>query len=173
MFIQLYKLFPKETEIFENIFDNRISEYIVSKYLENGFGEDISTPNYSLLTYESELEFKLFFASKASFMVFKETILPEKGDQISRVELWLIFDFFRNNNLKFKRTGIRSEPLMGRTKEQRKFIKAINPFFKKKYSEDIRIDNNTPAANKEYPIVERLDKEYKKMRKKVKKNNYY
>jgi hypothetical protein len=173
LFIRLDELFPKETKRFMKIFDNRISEYLVSKYMGDEFGEDISTPNYSLLTYESELEFKLFFASKESFIVFKKTILPEKGDQISRVELWLIFDFFRDNKLTFQRGGIRSEPLMGRTKEQRKFIKAINPFFKKKYSEDIRIDNNTPAANKEYPIVERLDKEYKKMRKKVKKNNYY
>jgi hypothetical protein len=173
MFIQLYKLFPKETEIFENIFDNRISDYLVSKYLENELVEDISTFDNSLLTYESEPVFSVFFASKASFIIFKNAILPEKGDQISRVELWLIFDFFRQNKLKFQIRGKSSETRMGRTKEQKKFIKAINPFFKKKYIGINRIDNYTPAANKEYPIMDRLDDEYKKMKEKVKEINNY
>jgi hypothetical protein len=172
MYIDINKIFPRETEIFENIFDNRISEYLVSKYLKNGFGEDISTTDYLLLTYESEPVFELFFASKASFIVFKETILPENGEQISRVKLWLIFDFFRDNKLRYQR-GISSETPMGCTKEQREFIKAINPFFNKKYKLDIRIDNVTPAANKEYPIMKRLDKQYEKMENKLKEINNY
>jgi hypothetical protein len=155
------------------IFDNRISEYLVSKYLENEFGEDISTTDYLLLTYESEPVFKLFFASKASFIIFKNTILPEKGDQISRVELWLIFDFFRQNKLKFQKRGRSSETRMCLTSNQKDFIKAINPFFKEKYTGINRIDNYTPAANKEYPIMDRLDDEYKKMKEKVKEINNY
>jgi hypothetical protein len=167
--IQLDQLFPKETKRFMKIFDNRISEYLISKYLENEFGEDISTFNNTLLNYESEPVFELFFASKASFIVFKKVILPENGEQISRVKLWLIFDFFRHNKLGYQIRGMSTEILMGKTKEQREFIKAINPFFKKKYKLDIRIDNTTPAANKEYQIAIRLNDEYKKMKEKIKK----
>jgi hypothetical protein len=134
------------------------------------FGEDISTPNYSLLTYESEPVFELFFASKASFMVFRNVILPHNGDKISHVELWLIFDFFRQHKLRFQGRNISGTP-MGSSKEQKKFIKAINPFFKKKYREDIRIDNTTPAANKKYPITDKLDNEYLEVRDKVKEIN--
>jgi hypothetical protein len=111
--------------------------------------------------------FKLFFASKASFMVFKETILPENGEQISRVKLWLIFDFFIQNKLRHQKGRIISKKPMGKTKEQREFIKAINPFFKKKYELDIRIDNTTPAANKEYQIAIRLNDEYEEMKEKI------
>jgi hypothetical protein len=171
--IQLHELFPKETKRFMKIFDNRISDYLVSKYLENEFGEDISTTDYLSLTYESEPVFKLFFASKASFMVFKNVILPHNGDQISLVELWLIFDFFRQNKLKFQIRGRSSETPMGFFCNQRDFIKAINPFFKKKYIGINRIDNNTPAANKEYTITGRLDKEYEKVKEKVKEINNY
>ena len=171
MYIDIKEIFPKETEIFENIFDNRISEYLVSKYLENEFGEDISTFDNTSLTFESEPVFKLFFASKASFMVFKETILPEKGDQISLVELWLIFDFFKNN--KFKRRGKSSKIRMNLTSNQKDFIKAINPFFKEKYTGIKRIDNITPAANKEYPIMDRLNKEYERVQEEINKSNNY
>jgi hypothetical protein len=169
--IQLHELFPKETKRFMKIFDNRISDYLVSKYLENEFGEDISTFDNTSLTFESEPVFKLFFASKASFMVFKETILPEKGDQISLVELWLIFDFFKNN--KFKRRGKSSKIRMNLTSNQKDFIKAINPFFKKKYTGIKRIDNITPAANKEYPIMDRLNKEYERVQEEINKSNNY
>jgi hypothetical protein len=171
MYIDIKEIFPKETEIFENIFDNRISEYLVSKYLENEFGEDISTFDNTSLTFESEPVFKLFFASKASFMVFKKTILPEKGDQISLVELWLIFDFFKNN--KFKRRGKSSKIRMYLTSNQKDFIKAINPFFKEKYTGIKRIDNITPAANKEYPIMDRLNKEYERVQEEINKSNNY
>jgi hypothetical protein len=169
MYIDIKEIFPKETEIFENIFDNRISEYLVSKYLENEFGEDISTFDNTLLTYESEPVFRGFFTSKESFMVFKETILPEKGDQIKHVELWLIFDFFRDNKLKSQRSGMSKKTPMAFLTNQEKFIKAINPFFKKKYRENIRIDNSTPAANKEYQIMERLNDEYERVQEEIKK----
>jgi hypothetical protein len=141
--------------------------------LENEFGEDISTFDNTLLTYESEPVFRGFFTSKESFMVFKKTILPEKGDQIKHVELWLIFDFFRDNELKPQRRGTSKKKPMAFLTNQVKFIKAINPFFKKKYRENIRIDNSTPAANKEYQIMERLNDEYKEMRDKVKEINNY
>lgn len=167
--IQLDQLFPKETKRFMKIFDNRISEYLISKYLENKFGEDISTFDNTSLNYESEPVFKLFFASEASFIVFKKVILPENGEQISRVKLWLIFDFFINNELECQKGGRISKKPMGKTKEQREFIKAINPFFKKKYKLDIRIDNTTPAANKEYQIAIRLNDRYEEMKEEIKK----
>jgi hypothetical protein len=55
------------------------------------------------------------------------------------------------------------------TSNQKDFIKAINPFFKKKYIGINRIDNNTPAANKEYQIMERLNDEYERVQEEIKK----
>lgn len=169
--VNLNRLFPEETKLFENIFDNRISDYLVSNYISTEFHQEKPLFDYNSITFESDPVFKLFFRSKASFEIFKETILPEKGKKISKPELKQIFEFYQDNKLKHQLDYYSTPTVMSVTSDQSSFIRAINPFFEVKYDEDLRIDNASISLKKQYPVYERLQENYKIMKDKAKEIN--
>lgn len=170
--VDLYRLFSEETKLFENIFDNRISDYLVSNYISTEFSLEKPAFDYNSITFESDPVFKLFFKSKASFEIFKETILPEKGKKITKPELKQIFEFYQDNKLKHQLNNFFTPTPMSATSDQSSFIRAINPFFEVNYDENMRIDNASISSKKQYPVYERLQENYKIIKEKSREINH-
>jgi len=170
--------FPDANSIFIKFIELRITLFYIdylldrsSKFqLQNRIKIEKEQSNkaqidFTNLTYESDPVFKLFFASAASFEVFKLTIIPFKGEKkLSKGELMLIFEFFRENKLKYQSSSNYTATPMGRTSDKSLFIKSINPFFKEKLEENERFSNASISSTTGEDIMSRLEENYKKVK---------